>query len=233
MPASAIFTQINQAQSQKALFELACEYFQGQGFQAVIYAAPEIAAGPYTLFECGMSPHWMERYHAREFHLHDPIPGVAFRLGHPERLKTVLEKLPALNHDEAAFMDAFHANSGLTNGLLVPTYGPFGRPGLIGIVNAAHPALLDEMDQSLAAAVAQQIHVRMELLQIKEPIPGLSPKEREILRWLVKGKSVADIAVITGSKAPTVATHVQRIYTKLQVHDRVNCVAKALSRHYL
>lgn len=214
------------------LFELTCDYFRGQGFGSVCYVAPEGAAGPYTLMERGMPAEWIARYRALELHRHDPIPGVAFRLGHPERFDEILRSLPSLNPDEQAYMEAFKT-SGMTNGLLVPTYGPFGRPALIGLTDIAHPNLLDEIDIPLAGAVAQQIHTRMELLQIKEPVAGLSPKEREILGWLAKGKSAADIATITGSKPPTVATHIKRIYAKLQVHDRVNCVAKAMARHYL
>lgn len=232
MPLHRIFNDISTCETADAVFKLTCDYFQGQGFGAVIYVAPQAAAGPYTLMECGMPAEWKAHYQAQSLHLYDPIPGIAFRLGHPARLSEIMNALPSLNPEEQAYIEAFKT-SGLTDGLVVPTYGPFGRPGLIGLVNGAHPDLLDQIDISLAAAVAQQVHIRMELLQISEPPPGLSPREREILGWLAKGKSVADIATICGLKRPTVSTHIQRIYAKLRVNDRVNCVAKALARHYI
>lgn len=232
MALQKIFNDIAACDNAEKLFDLACDYFRGQGFGAVIYVAPQAAAGPYTLMECGMPSDWKAHYQSQSLHRYDPIPGIAFRLGHPARLEEIVNELPNLNPDEQAFMEAFKA-SGLTDGLAVPTYGPFGRPGLIGLANPAHPDLLDQIDISFSAAVAQQVHTRMELLQVSEPPPGLSPREREILGWLTKGKSVADIASILDLKSPTVSTHIQRIYAKLQVNDRVNCVAKALARHYI
>lgn len=190
------------------------------------------ATGPYLLMEEGMPAPWTARYRQQQLHRYDPIPGAIFRLGRPERLDILLGSLTGLSADEQAYIQAFET-SGLTNGLLVPAYGPCGRPGLIGLAQIAHPDLLDEIDVPLVSAVAQQFHNRMELLQIREPNPVLSPREREILKWLVQGKSNTDIAAILGLAVPTVVTHIQRIYAKLRVHDRVSCVAMALARHYV
>lgn len=227
-----IFITINNCQSVGELFDLTAEYFQGQGFAGLCYVAPVTATGPYTLLDRGMPEAWMQRYRDQELHRFDPIPGMAFRLGHPERVEALIAQLTGLNADEQRFLEAFKS-SGLTKGLVIPTYGPFGRPGLIGLSGAAHPDLLDEMNIPLAAAVAQQVHTRMELLQVHDPIPGLSPREREILGWMCKGKSSADIATILGLALPTVTTHIQRFYGKLQVHDRVTACAKAAAHHYI
>lgn len=227
-----IFNEIAVCASPEALFDLAADYFQGQGFGGLCYVAPSAAAGPYTLMHRGMPEHWMQRYQDQELHRFDPIPGMAFRLAHPERVDALIGQLTGLSADEQRFLEAFKT-SGLSKGLVIPTYGPFGRPGLIGLSGAAHPDLLEQMNIPLAAAVAQQVHIRMELMQIIEPPPGLSPREREILGWLCKGKSGADIATILGLAAPTVATHTQRIYAKLQVHDRIAACAKALALHYV
>lgn len=227
-----IFNEIDESETPDDLFELACDYFQGQGFGGICYVAPSSAAGPYVLRDRGMPAEWMRRYRDQELHRIDPVPGMAFRLGAPSRVEDLLSQLPSLTADEKCFIEAFKS-SGLKDGLLLPSYGPFGRPGLIGLACPAHPRLLEEFNAPLAAAVAQQIHTRMELLQIEDLPPGLSPREREILHWLGLGKSTADIATILGLKPPTVVTHIQRIYAKLQVHDRVSCVAKALAHHYL
>ena len=194
--------------------------------------APESAAGPYSLMQCGMPEDWLERYRREELHKADPIPGMAFRLGHPERVEELLKSAPSFNADESAFIEAFQS-SGLTDALVVPTYGPYGRPGLIAVAQMSRPDLIETIDIPLLSAVAQAVHTRMELLRLEEQLPPLSPREREILGWLAKGKSAADIASILGLKTPTVITHTQRIYAKLRVHDRVNCVMKAMSRHYI
>lgn len=225
-----ILKDIQRCMKPDALFDLMVEYFNGQGFNGVVYVAPESAVGPYVLHERGMPKDWMERYRAQGLNRVDPIPGMAFQLGHPERLDALLKKLTNLSEGEREFIAAFK-RSGISNGLAVPTFGPFGRPALIGLCECAHPDLLDQIDVPLVAAVAQQVHIRMELLQIKKPPPGLSPREREILGWLAKGKSQTDIAAILDIKAPTVATHVRRLYHKLGAHDRTKAVLIGKARH--
>lgn len=227
-----IFDEISRCESQEALFELVADYFQGQGFGGVCYLAPAGPAGPFHMMDRGMPAEFMDRYRNQGLHGVDPLPGVAFRLGHPSRLREIIEHAPSLTAAEESFIEAVK-DAGLSEMLIIPTYGPFARPGLLGLADPAHPELIAQMNTSLAAAVAQQVHMRMEFLQITEPPPGLSPREREIVKWLGKGKSNTDIATILGLAVPTVATHVQRIYAKLRVHDRVSCIAKAMTLHYL
>lgn len=226
-----IFTAIERAQSQSELFDVMAEYFSGQGFGGVCYVAPDGIAGPYVLMERGMPAAWIASYRKQSLQLHDPIPNMAFRLGRVERLSALLEQLTSLSADEQAFIAAAKT-SGMTDGLAIPAFGPMGRPGFIGLTQLAHPALLDEIDIPLAAAVAQQVHNRMERLQGGDT-PQLSPREREILGLMAQGKSNNDIATILGIAQPTVATHVRRIFAKLAVHDRVCCVAKALALHLI
>lgn len=227
-----IFNEINDCETAEALFDLASDYFQGQGFGGICYVAPAGPAGPFVLMHRGMPVEFMALYRDAELHLHDPIPGLAFRLARPERLGQLVKKLPALTAGERRFMEVLE-RAGLAEALVIPCYGPFGRPALLALSSPADPALLDEFNTPLAEAVAQQIHTRMELLQARDPPPGLSPREREIVHWLGQGKSTADIATILGVRPPTVTTHIQRIYAKLQVHDRASLVAKALAHHYL
>jgi DNA-binding CsgD family transcriptional regulator len=49
---------------------------------------------------------------------------------------------------------------------------------------------------------------------------GLTSREREVLLWLTRGKSNAEIAAILGIKAATVSKHLERIYPKLGVESR-------------
>lgn len=59
--------------------------------------------------------------------------------------------------------------------------------------------------------------------------PGLSVREREVLTYIVKGFSYAEIARLLALSTHTVATHVRRIYGKLEVHSRGEAVYEALS----
>jgi len=57
----------------------------------------------------------------------------------------------------------------------------------------------------------------------------LTPREREVLRWVAAGKTDRDIAAILGSSVRTVHKHLQHIYTKLGVETRTAAVMRALA----
>ena len=60
-------------------------------------------------------------------------------------------------------------------------------------------------------------------------VAGLSTREREVLTYIVKGFSYAEIARLLALSTHTVATHVRRIYGKLEVHSRGEAVYEALA----
>lgn len=59
--------------------------------------------------------------------------------------------------------------------------------------------------------------------------PALSDREREVLGYIVKGFTYAEIARIAGLSSHTVATYVRRVYGKLEVHSRGEAVYEAIS----
>ncbi len=52
----------------------------------------------------------------------------------------------------------------------------------------------------------------------------LTRREREVLHWLARGKSNAEIAAILGIKPATVGKHLERIYPKLGVENRTAAI---------
>jgi DNA-binding NarL/FixJ family response regulator len=63
-----------------------------------------------------------------------------------------------------------------------------------------------------------------------EPDEGrqLSPRERDVLDYLVKGYSYKEVAEQMGISYSTVHTHIEHIYQKLHVQSRAQAVAKYL-----
>jgi DNA-binding NarL/FixJ family response regulator len=55
----------------------------------------------------------------------------------------------------------------------------------------------------------------------------LTPRQLEVLRLLAAGLSQKEIATMLGLSSKTVATHIQYILTKLDVHSRAEAVAMA------
>ena len=58
----------------------------------------------------------------------------------------------------------------------------------------------------------------------------LTPKEAEVLYWVVKGKINRDIGDIVGSSPMTVKKHLERVFVKLGVETRTAAAAMAMRR---
>jgi two-component system nitrate/nitrite response regulator NarL len=70
-------------------------------------------------------------------------------------------------------------------------------------------------------------------LRAKEERPLLSPREREILRLIARGRSAPEIARDLHLAPATVKTHLLHIYDKLGVSERAAAVAEAMRRGLL
>jgi DNA-binding CsgD family transcriptional regulator len=54
---------------------------------------------------------------------------------------------------------------------------------------------------------------------------NLTPRECDVLLWLGRGKSNAEIGTILGIRAATVSKHLERIYPKLGVENRAAAIS--------
>lgn len=58
---------------------------------------------------------------------------------------------------------------------------------------------------------------------------GITPREAEVLIWIARGKTNADVARILGISPKTIAKHVQQIFTKLGVETRTAAAVRVLT----
>jgi DNA-binding CsgD family transcriptional regulator len=120
----------------------------------------------------------------------------------------------------------------------------FGRPARAGLLprKICHWLAAPEGKSLGSLAVSKQQNARLFLkkekssteqttLLLLELISGkseersrrhraLTPREREVLLWLTRGKSNSQIAQILGMKPATVSKHLERIYPKLGIENR-------------
>lgn len=61
-----------------------------------------------------------------------------------------------------------------------------------------------------------------------EPL-GLTARESEVLMWITHGKTDAEIATIIGVSTSTVGKHLEWIYQKLGVENRMAAAMRALA----
>ncbi len=227
MQKTEIFGMIDRAASPADLLTRLSEFYKASGFDAVCYVLPSLTdPDHYLLFERGMPAEWMQRYFAMNFALVDPIPEYVMRKGEVDTLSQILEKVQ-VTEKQQAYLEEFYV-SGVTDGLGMPTHGRRHMRGFFGIAQVSEEDLT-AADRSLMHAVAQHAHWRFDQLGVEAgvDVSHLSPRESEILKWVAAGKTNPDIAIILGIGLPTVATHLKRIFAKLDVHDRVSAVLMA------
>ncbi|MGO8786576.1 MAG: response regulator transcription factor [Terriglobia bacterium] len=56
---------------------------------------------------------------------------------------------------------------------------------------------------------------------------GLTPRESEVLIWMVLGKTNAEVAAALQIRTPTVKKHLERIFRKLGVKNRLAAAVAA------
>lgn len=76
--------------------------------------------------------------------------------------------------------------------------------------------------------ILEERGAEMQLASLR--VPGLTPRETEILRWVAAGKTNAEIATIVGSSALTIKKHLEHVYRKLDVTTRAAAVAVAMRK---
>jgi DNA-binding NarL/FixJ family response regulator len=87
--------------------------------------------------------------------------------------------------------------------------------------------LEDALD--VAAPLLQQIRNAPTAVQAPGSAPfGLTPREREVLQFLVEGRSDRQIGEVLSISHRTVMRHVEHILTKLEVESRTAAATKAV-----
>lgn len=79
-----------------------------------------------------------------------------------------------------------------------------------------------------ATAAASATHLPSDASELEAL--GVTPREAEVLFWLIEGKSNADIGTILGVAEATVKKHLERVFLKLGVENRTAAIRAALDR---
>ena len=204
------------------------------GFDLVLYtAAPSKHASVETSFlKSNHPPAWRERYDARKFHLVDPV--VQHCLGsalpivwRPEMFAT--REQCALYQEASSF--------GIRSGISLPIHGCNGEFGLISFASDMAPG--GEFDARLAHTMAELALVRdyafessLKFIKARsstDPVPHLTRRELEVLRWVMAGKSSWEISRITDCAEATINFHISNIRQKFNVNTRQQALVKAIA----
>ncbi len=143
-----------------------------------------------------------------------------------EAVKIIRKQFPAIQvlmqtifHDDDNIFKAICAGA---SGYILKTTSPAGYIDAIkDVFNGGSP-----MTGSIARRVLDLF--QQNIIPTGSNDYQLTPKEKEILQQLVKGKSFKMIADTIGTSYETVRTHMKNIYTKLHVNSNTEAVSKAL-----
>jgi len=179
------------------------------------------------VFAHGYDADWLVLCDDEEFRKMDPIPDRVMEFG---ALMTWQDAIGwKSNTPQQREYFATMRQFGLIHGFGLPLYGRNGRDGYASFDFQQHVDEVDPPSVGLVRVLAQAAHQRISILvEHKYEGPTLSEREAEVLIWTARGKSVNSIATILDISPDTVKTYSKRIYSKLEVSDRVGAVVKAL-----
>jgi DNA-binding CsgD family transcriptional regulator len=127
------------------------------------------------------------------------------------------------------------AQFGYRNGVAMALHLPEGRHFTIGVErDQALPADTSELtrmvaDLQLFAVHAQDTALRILVSEASQPErPAMTPRELEVLRWTMDGKTAKAIGSLLNITERTVVQHLQNAMLKLNVNSKHLAVLKAL-----
>jgi len=213
----------------KALFSMGRDY----GFDKVLFAmsGSRHARLDNAFIQTNYPAKWRERYDAERMAYIDPIISHCLQstlplIWQPELFRSQAQR--ALYDDACAH--------GLRAGVTLPIHGPSGEFGILSFggnapadpawtrrVTSLFPELALMRDYAFASAV------RFCPPTAQEAAPRLTPRELEVLNWVMVGKSSWEISKITGCSEATVNFHMGNIRQKFNVNTRQQAVVRAIS----
>lgn len=101
------------------------------------------------------------------------------------------------------------------------------------ITKTAEDAELVDVVRRIAAGESYVSPTLRKLLRDNPPVQKLSPRQTEILGYMVKGLTNKDIASLLRIREDSVEEHVNTILSKIDAANRTEAVAIALRKHLL
>lgn len=172
---------------------------------------------------------YIERYIEKNYVIHDPVV---------TELRNTLEPFSwndlrarrALSKFEKSIMDEGRA-FGALNGFIVPVVAPSGAVAVFSPCGA-EPDLPGRAKAALEIVGIYAVEALKQALgqtpPAETPRARLTPREREVMRWVAAGRSDDEIAKILSVSARTVTWHVENAKRKLDAYRRPYAVVQAL-----
>ncbi|MEQ8935102.1 MAG: LuxR family transcriptional regulator [Amphiplicatus sp.] len=171
---------------------------------------------------------WVENYKNRDYCGLDPLVEIALRAHEPFYWREASEKMDLSEQQKAYLADL--RSHGFNDGLVVPVLLKPGEIAYFGLGAKSKKLSLTRAELIEVQIICQITHQRYEQLLTRPETLDLTPREVEVISWIMQGKSNAAIALILGISNHTVDTLVRRCFRKLGASNRLEASLTAISR---
>ncbi|GAB6035578.1 hypothetical protein JCM15519_01370 [Fundidesulfovibrio butyratiphilus] len=182
----------------------------------------------YTVENISYPLEWLQVYYDKNFVETDVVINKNFTSFTPQYWSDTYRAFPP-SGDYIKISGDFGLQHGYTHGS-----SPFGQWKHASLFSFASPHMKkrDLRTLSILSKIVPHFHYAISNYQVastqQEAAKKITPREKEILRWLKEGKSSWEISVILKISERTVNFHVYNIMRKLDVVNRPQAVATAL-----
>lgn len=223
--------QIGEAKTVTDVVDLLCDALAPCGFTAALVSGlPEVepAQWPHHIVANRWPKEWFAYYTENRLYSADPCVDFARRGNEPFFWADAAAD--GLDQAQRQVMDVA-TEFGLKQGICVPLARPYAAPAVVTVSGE----FIDLPADTLGIVQLLAIHAFAQIMALGEggrSAKGrrLSPREREILRWVAAGKTVWEVSCILSLSHHTVESHLRNARSKLDAVNITHCVVEALRR---
>ncbi|NKC11334.1 MAG: LuxR family transcriptional regulator [Gammaproteobacteria bacterium] len=229
------------AQSVEDVHQLCSSICHRLGFEHFIYGArfPTSFVNPDYVIISGFPAQWWSHYNAEGYMQIDPTVAHCTTRVIPLRW----DQINPGEGREAGKVRRFMSEAwehGLRGGASFPVHGSLGESAMLSLVidsdaNGTQRHLLETM--AIGQMLSGYVHEAVRRIVVDKSIPigkvRLTQRERECLTWAAEGKTAWETGQILNISERTVIFHLQNAAEKLQVVNRPQAVARAVSQQLI
>jgi DNA-binding CsgD family transcriptional regulator len=233
---SELIDSLSKVESVDNVHDLCTRLCNIYGFDGFIYAVriPSSFVNPHVFVLSGYPDNWREHYEENGYANIDPtvrycalnsLPLIWDRIAPLEKIDDTVRN----------FMDMSRL-FGLRKGVSIPVVGLQGERAMVSFysekADIATSIRIETMLPTLhhiAYHLHEAIRRVVNTFEIYSARIHLTARERECLLWTAEGKTSWETSIILGISERTVIFHLQNAGEKLQVSNRMQAVARAIS----
>lgn len=172
---------------------------------------------------------WQSIYFGRSYMIVDPVVTMGKRLMRAFPWSVDRQRRLA-GSTEKGFWDSA-AGFGIRSGLTVPIPGHLGQVAMLTFAASSEVDCVQFVEADAAIAAVSVAYLNSRLATTVHPTslrrPGLTDREAFCLRWLAAGKTMHDIALLSGLTYHTIRFHIDNARAKLNAKNSREAVAIA------